>query len=164
MNNSKKLSEEVQNYEFTDFNDKKTSLMELFGEKNDLILIHNMGSSCAYCTMWADGFNGILPHLKNRASFVISSPDDSKTQKKFAITRGWNFQMISTKGTSFTKDMGFEKDGIPQPGVSVFFKDGNKIIRVGRDDFEPGDNYCATFPLFDLLKDGTGNWQAKFQY
>ncbi len=48
--------------------------------------------------------------------------------------------------------------------VSVFYKEDDKIIRVGRDDFGPGDNYCPTFPLFDLLKDGTNNWQAKFKY
>ncbi|HXX05279.1 MAG TPA: DUF899 family protein, partial [Candidatus Bathyarchaeia archaeon] len=91
-------------------------------------------------------------------------PDDSTTQKKFAKSRGWKFQMISTRGTSFAKDMGFEQDGMPKPGVSVFYKNDGKIIRVGRDDFGPGDNYCPTFPLFDLLKDGTSNWQAKFTY
>ena len=30
-------------------------LSEMFADKTDLILIHNMGSECPYCTMWADG-------------------------------------------------------------------------------------------------------------
>lgn len=159
-----KLSENVSNYEFVDWNKQKVNLSKLFGPKEDLIVVHNMGSTCPYCTMWADGFNGLLPHLENRASFVVSSPDETEIQEKFADSRGWKFKMVSTKGTTFAKDMGFEKDGIPQPGVSVFFKENNKIIRVGRDNFGPGDNYCSTFPLFDLLKKGANNWQAKFAY
>jgi len=158
------LSEQVNDYEFANSENKSTSLFDLFGSKNDLIVVHNMGNSCAYCTMWADGLNGLLPHLKDRSSFVVSSPDDPATQKEFAHSRGWNFQMVSTRGTTFAKDMGFEQDGMPQPGVSVFYKEGKKITRVGRDNFGPGDNYCPTFPLFDLLKDGTNNWQAKFNY
>ena len=160
----KKISEQVNDYEFLNSDNQKTSLSKLFGSKKDLIIIHNMGNSCPYCTMWADGFNGLLPHIEDRTTFVVSSPDDSTTQKKFAKSRGWKFQMISTRGTSFAKDMGFEQDGMPKPGVSVFYKKDGKIIRVGRDDFGPGDNYCPTFPLFDLLKDGTNNWQAKFAY
>lgn len=161
---SKKLSELVNDYGLLDSDNQKINLSQLFGQKNDLILVHNMGTSCAYCTMWADGFNGLLPHLKDRSAFVVSSPDEPSTQSEFAISRGWKFQMVSTRGTSFAKDMGFEKDGMPQPGVSVFSKEGSKITRVGRDDFGPGDKYCPTFPLFDLLKDGLNNWQAKFKY
>ena len=161
---SKKLSELVNDYGLLDSDNQKINLSQLFGQKNDLILVHNMGTSCAYCTMWADGFNGLLPHLKDRSAFVVSSPDEPSTQSEFAISRGWKFQMVSTRGTSFAKDMGFEKDGMPQPGVSVFNKEGSKITRVGHDDFGPGDKYCPTFPLFDLLKDGLNNWQAKFKY
>jgi hypothetical protein len=53
--------------------------------------------------------------------------------------------MVSTQQTSFAKDMGFEQDGIPQPGVSVFYKEDDKIIRVARDNFGPGDQYCPHF-------------------
>ena len=161
---AEKLNEQVNNYEFTNSDNHKTNLSDLFGTKKDLIIIHNMGQSCPYCTMWADGFNGLLSHLEDRSSFVVSSPDIPESQKEFAKSRGWNFNMISTTGTTFARDMGFEKDGLPQPGVSVFFKDEDKILRVGKDNFGPGDQYCPTFPLFDLLKDGTNNWEAKFKY
>lgn len=161
---SKKLTEQVDDYKLTNSENEQTNLSKLFGTKKDLILIHNMGTSCPYCTMWADGLNGLLTHLEDRAKFVVSSPDDPSTQKEFASARGWKFQMVSTRGTSFAKDMGFEKNGMPMPGVSVFYKDGEKILRVGRDDFGPGDKYCPTFPLFDLLKDGPNNWEAKFEY
>jgi len=159
-----KLSEQVNDYELVDSEGQKTKLSQLFGSKKDLILVHNMGNSCAYCTMWADGLNGLLPHLEDRTSFVLSSPDEPSVQKEFSDSRGWKFKMVSTKGTSLAKDMGFEQDGMPQPGVSVFFKEDDRILRVGYDNFGPGDKYCPTFPLFDLLKDGTNNWQAKFKY
>lgn len=158
------LSERVNDYELEDYEGQKTKLSQLFGSKKDLILVHNMGNSCAYCTMWADGLNGLLPHLEDRTSFVLSSPDEPSVQKEFSDSRGWKFKMVSTKGTSLAKDMGFEQDGMPQPGVSVFYKEDNRIIRVGYDKFGPGDKYCPTFPLFNLLKDGTNNWQAKFRY
>lgn len=93
----KKLLEQVKNYEFLGQQNQKIRLSELFGNKKDLILIHNMGNSCPYCTMWADGFNGLLQHLQDRAAFVVSSPDDPMTQKDFASSRGWKFKMISTK-------------------------------------------------------------------
>ncbi len=63
-------------------------LSELFGDKSDLFVIHNMGRGCPYCTMWADGFNGVLPHLEDRAAFVVSTPDAPDVQRGFAEARG----------------------------------------------------------------------------
>ena len=40
--------------------DGEKRLSDLFGDADDLILIHNMGKGCPYCTLWADGFNGVL--------------------------------------------------------------------------------------------------------
>ena len=61
-------------------------LSELFGDKDYLFVIHNMGASCPYCTLWADGFNGFVPHIENRAAFVLASPDDpDKQDKKEAV-------------------------------------------------------------------------------
>ena len=67
--------EAVKNYEFRGANGAAVKLSELFGEKDTLFVIHNMGASCRYCTLWADGFNGVFDHLRSRAAFVVSSPD-----------------------------------------------------------------------------------------
>src|SRR5688500_10138230 len=81
--------------------------------------VHNMGRRCSYCTMWADGFNGLLPHLEDRMAFVMSSPDSPAEQEAFARRRGWRFRMVSAAGTSFARDAGFEDaNGDPVPGVS----------------------------------------------
>lgn len=141
-------------------------LSHLFGDKDDLIVIHNMGAKCAYCTMWADGFNGQLPHLQDRAGFVVVSPDPPETQKKFADSRGWRFRMVSAEGSTFIKDLGFEEEnGDYWPGCSTFRRlPEGKIARVGKDFFGPGDPYCAAWPLFDLLADTKSEWEPKFTY
>lgn len=156
--------ETVEDYSFqTSKGDEKLS--SLFRDRDDLILIHNMGKSCAYCTMWADGFNGMLPHLENRAAFVVVSPDDPKVQDEFAAGRGWNFNMVSAQGSNFTKEMGYEHDGSPMPGYSTFTKNSDgSIQRIAHAPFGPGDVFCATWHLFDLLRDGVDGWQAKFEY
>ena len=61
--------EEVNDYEFST-TEGKVRLSELFGDKEYLFVIHNMGAGCRYCTLWADGFNGILPHIESRAGVV----------------------------------------------------------------------------------------------
>lgn len=140
-------------------------LSGLFDGRDDLILIHNMGKSCAYCTMWADGFNGLLPHLEDRAAFVVVSPDDPKVQEDFAASRNWDFRMVSSQGTNFTKEMGYEDDGKPLPGYSAFTRNPDRSIqRIAHAAIGPGDPYCATWHLFDLLRDGVDGWQAKFEY
>ena len=63
---------EVNNYSFSTLNGK-TSLMDLFGEKDKLLLIHNMGHGCRYCTLWADGFNGFVQHIESTMSVVLVS-------------------------------------------------------------------------------------------
>jgi predicted dithiol-disulfide oxidoreductase (DUF899 family) len=144
----------------------KVKLSKLFGDKPDLLVIHNMGKKCPYCTLWADGLNGIRQHLENRAAFVVSSPDDPETQKKFAKSRDWKFRMVSVKDSPFAKDMNFmgEKGGY-LPGVSSFRKGSDgKIVRVAKTYFGPGDDFCALWHLFDLLADGVNGWEADFEY
>src|SRR2546421_75141 len=98
--------EEVRDYEFGTTSGT-LRLSELLGAKRDLIVIHNMGASCAYCTLWADGYNGIYDHLAARAAFVVSSPDPPDVQHRFAQGRGWRFRMVSHAGTTFAADMGY---------------------------------------------------------
>ena len=162
-------AEPVRDYELHG-PDGPVRLSEAFGDKSDLILIHNMGSGCPYCTMWADGFNGVLHHLEDRSAFVVVSPDSPETQQQFRRKRGWRFRMLSAGGTTLFKDMGFESEdehygSNAMPGVSVFHKstDGS-IVRVASDFLGPGDSYCSVWNLFDLLRDGVGDWEAKFDY
>ena len=159
---------EVENYAFSTPLGA-VRLADLFGDKKDLFMIHNMGSGCPYCTLWADGFNGIYDHLANRAAFVVSSPDEPAAQERFAKTRGWRFRMVSHAGSSFAEDMGYraEKGGW-LPGTSVFRRDGGRpapgIVRVANTGFGPEDDFCVLWPLLALLPEGADSWSSKFSY
>lgn len=155
--------EDVPDYRFTT-PQGEVSLSALFGGKPDLFIIHNMGKSCPACTMWADGFNGVLAHLENRAAFVVTSPDDPATQTEFAQSRGWKFRMVSHAGTSFAADIGYRSEKGFQPGVSVFRKEGERIVRVSDAGLGPGDDFCAAWHFFDLLPEGPAGWRPKFAY
>lgn len=142
-------------------------LSELFGSHRELMLVHNMGVRCAYCTLWADGFNGVIHHLESKAAFVVASPDDPETQRKFALDRSWKFRMVSHAGSSFSQDLGFaDKDGTEYAGVSIFTKgDDGRIYRATRAGFCPGDLYSSIWHLFDLLPSSSKDrFAPKFRY
>jgi len=155
---------EVKDYVFGTLKGPVT-LSELFGDKRDLFVIHNMGQGCNSCTMWADGFNGLYPHIADRASFVVTSPEAPEVQAAFAASRGWVFPMASGQGNTFAADMGFTNAaGRPMPGVSAFQMQDGKIVRVSAGNFNDGDEFCATWRLFDLLPEGADGWRPKKSY
>jgi predicted dithiol-disulfide oxidoreductase (DUF899 family) len=156
--------EEVADYELTGA-DGPVRLSTLFGGKDTLFVIHNMGKTCPACTMWADGYNGAVPHLESRAAFVVISPDDPPTQAAFAAARGWRFRMVSHQGTDFAADMGYrgEKGGW-LPGISVFKRDGERILRVSDQQLGPGDDFCSVYHFLDMLPEGAAGWRPKFSY
>ncbi|MCB0711896.1 MAG: DUF899 family protein [Ignavibacteriae bacterium] len=161
--------ETVQNYSLKNQDGSETTLSQLFGEKSELIVIHNMGKNCPYCTLWADGFNGVSQHLSDRAAFVVVSPNSPEVQQEFAQSRGWKFPMASAEGSEFTRDMGYqtEQDGKTyyMPGVSVFTRgEDGTITRVAYDFFGPGDVYAGIWHMFELLPNGPGDWFPRFSY
>ena len=156
--------EEVADYVLTTA-DGPVRLSALFGGKDMLFVIHNMGKTCPACTMWADGYNGVVPHLESRAAFVVTSPDDPATQAAFAASRGWRFRIVSHQGTNFAADMGYrgEKGGW-LPGISVFKRDGQRILRVSDQQLGPGDDFCSVYHFLDMLPEGAAGWRPKFSY
>ncbi|MBS1724846.1 MAG: DUF899 family protein [Armatimonadetes bacterium] len=134
-------------------------LSELFGDKDDLLVVHNMGKSCPYCTLWADGINGHLRHYEERTALVVVNGNPPEIQDAFAKGRGWKFRMANDPDKSFTAAMGYwnERDGW-WPGVSGFTKIGGKIYRTGKAVFGPGDDYCPIWPMMDLIG-GDKGWE-----
>lgn len=157
---------EVPNYELWDRQGNKVNLSDLFGDKSELILVHNMGASCPYCTLWADGFIGVHHHLRSRAAFAVSTPDPWQAMDAFAASRGWEFPIFSTAGSTLKKDLGFQlENGSYYPGVSTFSKDETgRILHVGKAFFGPGDDFCALWYLFDLLPTEDPDWAPRFKY
>lgn len=156
----------VKDYTLARPDGSAVKLSGLFAGKSDLIVIHNMGRACPYCTLWADGFQSLADHLQNRAAVVVVSPDEPAVMKEFAASRGWRLPMASCAGSTFAADMGFEPEPKKYwPGVSGFKKksDGS-IVRTGKAIFGPGDDFCSLWHLFDLLEGGAGNWEPKYSY
>ncbi len=156
---------EVQDYEFAT-TEGPVRLSQLFRGKRDLAVVHNMGHRCPMCTMWADGLNGLLRHLDDRLAFVVSTPDEPERQRAFASDRGWRFRMVSTAGTTFAADMGYEDEKKhPWPGLSMFRRDAEgRLVRVSHTGFGPGDDFCPIFHLMDLLPEGQDGWWPKLAY
>ncbi len=157
--------ESVEDHEFgTTAGSVKIS--ELFGDKDDLLLIQNMGKGCSYCTLWADGLDGFLDHINSRTSIALVSADDAATAADFAASRNWRFKTVSDESKKFTDAMGYlMEDGSVYPGVSAFHRntDGT-IVRTGTSFFGPGDDFCSVWHFFDLLKGGAEGWAPKYSY
>ena len=114
--------------------------------------------------MWADGFNGVLPHLEDRAAFVVSTPDAPDVQRGFAEARGWRFQMISHRNTNFAADMGYKSERGFMPGISVFCRAEDRIVRVSDTGLGPDDDFCAVWHFLDMLPAGPDGWRPRFTY
>jgi predicted dithiol-disulfide oxidoreductase (DUF899 family) len=157
--------EPVKDYSLKDWKGNDVMLSSLFDERDELLVIHNMGRRCTYCTLWADGFNGLALPINDRMPFVVISPDTPEVQKEFSESRGWKFKMLSAEGTSFIKDLGFEPEPKQYwPGVSALIRKEGKIYRASYDNLGPGDFYCSAWHLFDLFPKQDNGWQPRYDY
>ena len=83
--------EPINDYQLKDWNGNEVALSSLFDDKNELLIIHNMGKGCRYCTLWADGFNGFALPMADRMPFVVVSPDEPKNTKRICRKQGLEF-------------------------------------------------------------------------
>lgn len=154
---------EVSNYEFDTLDGKRT-LSDLFGDNDTLLLIHNMGQGCRYCTLWADGFNGFVPHLESVMSVVLVSKDSPEKQRQFANSRGWRFRLASHGGGDYIREQTVMEDSDNMPGAVVYEKKGDKILRKNAGVFGPGDIYCSMWSLLGLAGLGESTWTPQYRY
>ena len=111
----------------------------MFGVRDKLLLIQNMGQGCRYCTLWADGFNGFLPHLKSIMSVVLVSKDPPEVQRNFANSRGWRFRHASHGGGEYLQDQVLSDDYDNMPGAVVYERKSDVIFRKNSSNFGSGD-------------------------
>ncbi len=153
--------EEVPDYPFRTLGGD-TSLRQLFGDHDRLLVVHNMGQGCRYCTLWGDGFNGLLPHLESAMAVVVVSPDAPEVQRRFAGSRGWRFRMASHADSPYAAEQTTWEGHANYPGATVYERDGDTIRVKNRCVFGPGDQYCSAFPLLALA--GVEEWTPQFRY
>ena len=71
---------------------KDVRLSALFAPgKNRLIVDHMMWgatdmSACPMCTMWADGYNAIAPHITQKANFVVIAKVEIGELREWALS------------------------------------------------------------------------------
>lgn len=155
--------EEVRNYQFSTL-EGEVSLLELFGENDRLLLIHNMGQGCRYCTLWADGFNGFLPHLESAISVVLVSKDKPEIQRRFANSRNWRFRLASHGGGKYIQEQTVMDGQENMPGAVVYEREGDRIRRKNAAVFGPGDLYCSIWNLFGMAGLNESNWTPQYRY
>ena len=153
----------VPNYTFATLTGQVT-LLELFGGKDKLLAIHNMGQGCRYCTLWADGFNGLLPHLESALSVVLLSKDPPEVQRRFANARGWRIRLASHGGGVYMREQSVVNEEDNYPGAVVYERDGDTILRKSACEFGPGDIYCVMWSLLGLAGLGEDEWTPQYTY
>lgn len=160
--------EPFDDYTLRDKNGVAHQLSSLFGDSDELLVIHNMGKGCRYCTMWADALSSSTSMINDRVPMVLVSPDEASVMKTFSESRDWEFTCMSAHQTRFIYDAGYAKDKEGKtfytPGVSAFIKKEGKLYRANKDYFGPGDAYCSAWHLFDLLPKKDNGWQPKYEY
>ena len=154
---------EVRNYRFAT-QSGEVSLLDLFGARDTLLLIHNMGQGCRYCTLWADGFNGFLPHLESAMSVVLVSKDAPELQRRFANSRGWRFRLASHGGGDYMIEQSVQEGGGNMPGAVVYTREGNTVRRKNAVVFGPNDRFCSAWNLLAMAGLDEGSWTPQFNY
>jgi len=154
---------EVSDYAFQT-SGGETSLSGLFAGRERLLMIHNMGQGCRYCTLWADGINGVLDHLEDAMAVALVSKDPPETQRRMALDRGWKFRLASHGGGAYMAEQCAMGEHANMPGASIYERKGTKIVRRGRTAFGPGDLYSPVWHFLSLAGLGAGDWTPQFHY
>ena len=142
-------------YHFDSIQGRKT-LVDLFAEKNQLIVYHFMfgpdwEAGCPSCSFWADNFNTINIHLNARdINLIVASRAPLEKLQTYKTRMGWNFTWVSSFESDFNADFGvtftedemsgerrfynFNTAGFPvseAPGISVLYKnESDEIFRT----------------------------------
>ena len=136
--------------------DGRETVSQLFDGKHQLAVYHFMlgpgwHEGCKSCSFWADNFNGIDAHLRQRdVSFLAISRAPLGEIEAFKKRMGWTFKWVSSFGSDFNFDyhVSFrpEQSALGEmiynyaphkttmdelPGISVFYRDeGGTILHT----------------------------------
>lgn len=144
-----------------------------------LVVLHFMfggaqGDVCPMCTMWADGYNAVQEHLRERVDFAVVASGDLDGFRSLARQRGWNgLRLLSAEGSTFKADLGTEDaDGNPSPAVSVFTLDADGRpqhrytghAQLGEGHWRGLDLLSPVWNFLDLTPEGRGDWMPQLDY
>lgn len=103
---------------------------DLFGGKDTLVIYSFMygperKQGCPMCTSQMSAWDGIAPHVMQRAAFVMTARSPIKRILAYGKERGWeNLRLYSDPNGDYTRDY-VSADDADMPGYNVFTrKDG----------------------------------------
>ena len=159
---------------------REQGLADLFDSPDlPLVLVHFMFGkkqthACPMCTTWADGYDGIVPHLRQRVNFGVVVAGDVEEFRRYARGRGWrNLRVLSAGDGTFKRDLKTEEDdGAQHPAVSVFVRESDGRVRhtyTGAAFYSTGqyrgmDLLSAFWSFLDLTPDGRGDFFPSVSY
>jgi len=156
------------------------TLSDLFEGRSQLIVYHFMFApdwqeGCKSCSFWADNFNGIVPHLKQRdVTLVAVSRAPLPKLRAFQERLGWSFKWVSSARNDFNFDyhVSFDENartaGTPTynyaptqtkssdlPGISVFCRDESRAVFHTYSCYARGlDMMNTAYHYLDLVPKG----------
>jgi predicted dithiol-disulfide oxidoreductase (DUF899 family) len=155
-------------------------LAELFQDgQRTLILQHVMfapdeDEACPMCSMWADAFNAIAHHVRRQASVVLTAKAGIEKFRAWGRGRGWtNIRLLSSFGSSFQRDFGFEDaEGEQTPGLSVFSLTADGRVQhcysvhahMMGEHWRGMDPLSPVWNLLDLTPEGRDDWMPGNDY
>ena len=142
----------------------QVTLHDLFAGRERLLMIHNMGQGCRYCTLWADGINGIIDHLEDALCVVLVSKDPPETQRRMAMNRGWKFRTVSHGGGAYMEEQCAMGEYANYPGAATYEMRDGKIYKTAKTAFGPGDLYSPMWHFLALAGIAHSDWTPQFRY
>ena len=158
----------------------KATLADLFEGRSQLIVYHFMfdpawEAGCKSCSFWADNFDGIVVHLKQRdATMVAISRAPLDKLAAYRKRMGWHFNWVSSSGNDFNRD--YQVSHSPQeiekadgyynyqrqkpyasesPGISIFCKTPDGTVFHTYSCYARGlDMLNGAYHYLDLLPKG----------
>jgi predicted dithiol-disulfide oxidoreductase (DUF899 family) len=155
-------------------------LVDLFTDGHDTLIVDHLmfaaedDEPCVMCSMWADGYSAVTPHILRRANFVLVAKADINKLRNWARKRGWDrIRLLSSHNKTFNREISMEEAyGSQNPGLSVFTRTSEGTVyhryTIGVE-FEELNNrgidpYSPVWNLFDLLPQGRSDWYPDHSY
>ena len=119
--------------------DGEASLAELFDGRSQLIVYHFMfgpdyTAGCTSCSSVADGFNGVVVHLRNHdVAFTAVSRAPLAKLLAYRQRMGWSFPWASSEGSDFNFDFNVSFTQVEQREGLIeynYAREGHALDRV----------------------------------
>ena len=153
----------IPDYEF-DSLEGPIKLSDLFAGSDKLLMVHNMGQGCRYCTLWGDGLNPFVQHIENTLPLIMVSGDSPLVQRRFANSRQWRFRMLSHNRQQYYEEQVKDPDYENCPGIACYQRKGSELFRLGHANFGPGDLYCSLWHVLAIAGYSSANWTPQYRY